>query len=84
MGIILQVIRAFLPEMIKNKEGRIVLMSSSSGIHALAHGNVYSATKFALLGQIAFLILTRKLVIQKLILFAFFRHNLFSVRRIPI
>ena len=44
-------IQAFLPEMIKNGGGNIILMSSTAGLSGLKRGMAYSATKHALIGM---------------------------------
>lgn len=42
--------RAFLPAMIKRKEGHLVFISSVAGIQAYAQGGSYSISKFAMQG----------------------------------
>ena len=42
--------KAVLPKMIKNKSGRIINISSTSGKHGEAFSSAYNASKFALIG----------------------------------
>ncbi len=45
-------IRTFLPEMIKNGGGNIILMSSTAGLRGLKRNMAYSATKAALISMV--------------------------------
>ncbi len=42
--------RAFVPKMIKHKQGFILNIASQAAIHGYSHAGVYCASKFALLG----------------------------------
>ncbi len=43
-------LKAFLPLMIPNKTGKVVIISSTQGMRGMWNGSAYSATKWALIG----------------------------------
>ncbi|ANH81868.1 hypothetical protein A8C56_13590 [Niabella ginsenosidivorans] len=43
-------LKTFLPLMIPNKKGKVVIISSTQGMRGMWHGSAYSATKWGLVG----------------------------------